>query len=204
MMLLRTVVVRAVGGGHVHAVGMVIGAHDEVRARLARRVRAVRRVGRGFGEIAGFPQRAVDLVRGNVVESGRLIARLHLAGSVHPVTACRFNEREGAHVVRFHEGAGALDGVVHMAFRGKVHDAPDVVFREQALHQFLVADVALHEGVVGHPLAFLQIVEIARVGELVEIDDAVVRILCAEVRNEIGTDEAGAAGNQYGCHIALS
>ena len=199
-MLFGAVVVGAVGRGHVHAVGVVIGAHDEIRTRLARGIGGVGRIGRGFGKESGFTQGAVHLIRGNVVEACVLIARLHLARGLHPVAARGFNKGEGAHKVGFHEGAGALDGVVHMAFRRKMNNAPDVVFGEQLLNKRLVADIPLHKGIVGQALAFLQVVGIARIGELVEIDDVIIRVLFAEVRYKVGSDESGSAGDENGGH----
>lgn len=87
-----------------------------------------------------------------------------------------------------------------MAFRRKVNNAPDVVLSEQLLNKRLVADIPLHKGIVGQALAFLQVVEIARVGELVEIDDMIIRVLPAEVRYKVGSDEAGSAGDENGGH----
>ena len=152
--LLGAVVVGAVGGGHVHAVGVVIGANDEVRTGLAGGVGAVGSVGRGFREEAFVAQRTVHFVGGDVVEAAVFVAGLELAGAFHPVAAGRLNEDERSHVVGLHEGAGALDGVVHMAFGGKVDDAAHVVLAEQALDELFVADIALHKGVVGHTFAF--------------------------------------------------
>ena len=119
------------------------------------------------------------------------------------MTARRLDERERAHVVGLHEGAGPLDGVVHVALRRKMNHAPDVVFRKQPLHECFVADVSLHEDVIGHAFAFLQIVKIARVGELVEIDDTILRVFRAKIRHEVGADEPGAAGDEYGFHCVV-
>ena len=198
--LFGAVVVRAVGGGHVHAVGVVVGAHDEIRTGLAGRIRGVGRVGRGFGKEAGLAQRAVHLVGGNMVEAAVFIAGLELARAFHPVAARRFDERERAHVVGLHKGAGALDGVVHMALGREVDDSADVVLGEKALDKLLIADIALHEGVVGHAFALSHVGKVARIGKLIEVDDMIFRILLAEVRNEIRSDEPGPASNEYGFH----
>ena len=200
-MLLRAIVVGAVRGGHVHAVGMVIGTHDEVRTGLAGRVGAVGSVGRGFGKEAGLAQRAVHFVGGDMVEAAVFIAGLELARAVHPVAARRFDKRERTHVVGLHEGAGALDGVVHMALGREVDDAADVVLGEQALDELLVADIALHEGVVGHTFTLGYVGKVAGVGELIEVDDMIFRILFAEVRNKVRAYESGTAGNEYGFHM---
>jgi len=119
------------------------------------------------------------------------------------VAARRFDKRERAHVVGLHEGAGALDGVVHMALGREVDDATDVVLSEQALDELLVADIALHEGVVGHTFTLSYVGEVAGVGELIEVDDMIFRILFAEVRNKVRAYESGTAGNEYGFHVFL-
>ena len=199
-MLFGPVVVGAVGSRHVHAVGVVVGTHDEIRPGLACRIGRIGSIGRGFCKISVLTQGAVHFVGGNMVETSPFIACLHLARSLHPVAARRFNEREGSHEVGFHKGARALDGVVHMTFRRKMDDAPDIVLGKQLFDERFVANVALHEGVIGHGLTFLQIVEIACVGELVEIDYMVIRVLLAEVRHEIRADESGAASDEDGGH----
>ena len=65
--LVGPVVVRAAGDAHRQAVGAVVGAGEQVRRRLGRRVRRVRlqRVGLGPGAVR---DRAVDLVGGDVHE----------------------------------------------------------------------------------------------------------------------------------------
>jgi len=70
-----------------------------------------------------------------------------------------------------------------------------LVLGQQAVEQRAVADVALDEDVARIVLERGQGLEIAGVGELVEVDDRFVA-LGDPVEDEIGADEAGAAGNQ--------
>jgi hypothetical protein len=79
--VVRAVVVRAVGGQHRQTIGVVVGAHQMVARRLARRVGAVRLVAMGFAERRFLPgQRAIDFVGRDVqkrkpclASSGRLL-----------------------------------------------------------------------------------------------------------------------------------
>ena len=86
--VVRTVVVGAVGRGDVEPVGVVIGAHQVIRRRLARRIRRIRRVRRGFAEtgIVG-PERAVHLVGRHVMKAMRLASRPCAARPCAPPSA---------------------------------------------------------------------------------------------------------------------
>ena len=82
-----------------------------------------------------------------------------------------------------------------MAFGGEMHDRPDRILAEQRGDSIAVADVATHEDVAAVARDRLQIVEVARVGEHVEVDDRFVAG-GEPVKDEIAADEAGAAGNE--------
>ncbi len=74
--LVRAIVVRAVGQGRGDPVRADPGAHQHVRACLARRIRARRIVGRLLGELIDRIEREIseDLVRGDVVETALMLA----------------------------------------------------------------------------------------------------------------------------------
>jgi hypothetical protein len=82
-----------------------------------------------------------------------------------------------------------------MALGREVHHRPRAVFRQQAVDQRAVPDVALHEGVPGVALQGGQVLEVARVGQGVEVDDGLIG-LAQPVQHEVAADEAGAAGDQ--------
>lgn len=189
----RAVVVRAVGGDHRQAVGVVPGAHEVVAGGLAGRVRAVGLVLVLFGEgRVGLGERAVDLVGRHMQEAeGRLL----VGRQGVPVTAHRFEQAEGAEHVGLHKVFRAVDRAIHMRFRGKVHNGTGFVLGQQAIEQRAVADVALHEDVVRVALERREGLEVARIGQLVEVHDGLVA-LRDPVEHEIGANEACAAGNQ--------
>ena len=172
---------------------MVITPHEVVSRRLARRIGAVGLVliGLGEGRIA-WRQRAVDLVGGDVQKAE---GRLGVGRQRRPVAAGGLQEPERADDVGLNEVFRAVDGAVDMAFCGEMHDRPDRMLAEQRGDQIAVADVATHEDLAAVARDRLQILEVARVGEHVEIDDRLVAG-GEPVEDEITADKAGAARNE--------
>ena len=215
--LVRTVVVGAVRHYRGHTVGVVERTHEMV-ARclgggigtvgtvlrvLVEEVPAVGQVmlrGRG-GCRVGWPdalgvgqfQGSVHLVGGDVVETLPLVfLRKRL-----PVQLRRLKERERAHDVGPGKGERVLDGAVHMALGGQMDDSVYAVFPEDAADRLEVADVGTHELVVRGLLDVLEVRQVARVGQLVQVHYAVLRVLVHEEAHHMAPDEASAAGYQY-------
>jgi hypothetical protein len=67
--------------------------------------------------------------------------------------------------------------------------------------QFPVADVAAHEDVPRIALQRREVLQIAGVGQLVEVDDTFIMLL-EPVEHEVCADEAGTSGNKD--HIVRS
>ncbi len=80
----------------------------------------------------------------------------------------------------------------------KLTTASDRVLGEQPGAQRAVADVALHEDVVRMAAHRSEGIEIAGVGQLVEIDHALAA--SDGLEHEVAADEAGAAGDEQGSH----
>ena len=117
-----------------------------------------------------------------------------------PVGAGGFEEVEGADDVRLDELGGAVDGPVDMGLGGEVHDGAGLMLGEQARNQFGIPDIAADKGVAWISLEGGKVLEIAGVGELVEIDDGVL-LQGDPVEDEVGTDEAGSAGDEDCLHM---
>src|SRR5690606_25169563 len=139
--------------------------------------------------------RAVDLVRGDVQEAEVLARRaLHAA----PVAERRLEQGKGAVDVGPDELPRTADRAVDVAFGREVQDRARPVLGQQGGHALLVADVGLHEH-MGRLLADRrEVLEIAGVGELVDIDHR-AEAGAKPVENEIGSDEAGAASDEDHC-----
>ena len=88
-----------------------------------------------------------------------------------------------------------------MAFRGEVDDVGHTPHRGADL--LAVRDVAFDEGIAWVRGDIREVREVPRVGEAVEVDDADVRIGREQVPNEVRTNKARTAGNEYGRHETL-
>ena len=85
-----------------------------------------------------------------------------------------------------------------MRFGGKVYDGVDLMPGEQFLDETGIADVAVDKNVAGVAGEICQIGRIARVGELVKIDELRrERVVVSEaLTDEIGADKAATAGDE--------
>ena len=179
--LVGAVVVGAVGDGGLEAEGAGPGADQQVGGRLGGAVRGARAVGRLLGEAGRVVQRqvAVDLVGGDVVVA-------------HAVPAAGLDEGVGALDVGAQERARVGDGVVVVGLGGVVDHG--VGPGHEAVDERGVADVAHDEldAVRGQPR---DVVGVAGVGQLVEHGDVDARVLAHDVVDEVGADEAAAAGD---------
>src|SRR5690348_864398 len=92
-----------------------------------------------------------------------------------------------------YEVSGVLDTQVDMTFGGHVHDRVNAADR---VHNCRVADVLANEVEPGIVERALEISEIAGVGELVQDDKFVIRVLAQDVMREIGADKPRATGEE--------
>ena len=116
-----------------------------------------------------------------------------------PVSARSFQEGEGPNDVGLDELGGSMDGAIHMGLSGKVHNGAGTVLSEELGNKFRISDIASNEDMAGIPLDGGKVLEIARVGELVEVDDGVF-LEGNPVEDKVGTDEAGTACYEDGRH----
>ena len=112
-----------------------------------------------------------------------------------PVGPGRLQEPERAHDVRIDEVAGAVDRAVHVALGGEVDDRPNLVLGQEPFDEAAVGDVAADEDVPRVVGQAVEIADVARVGELVEVHDPLTGG-GEPVDHEVGADEAGAAGDE--------
>jgi len=213
--LVRTVVVAAVCHNGRHAVGVVERANEVVGTCLTSGIRRVRSVLRRFVEeivavgqvmLAGACRRgergrnafwvvhlesAVNFVGRNVVEALAFV----LFREAFPIEFRCLEQAKRAHHVRLRKGERVLDGAVHVAFCRQVDDTVDMFVMHELVEGVEVADVHLYELVVRLALDVLEVREVARIGQLVEVDNLVFRVLVHEQANHVATNEACAAGN---------
>ena len=138
--MVGAVVIGAVGGEHRQPVGVVVGAHQMVAGRFARRIRAVGFVAVGLGEggLVLF-QRAVDFVGGDVEKTEVVLG---FAGEAAPVgTDGSSRPNVPTTLVRMKSSGPSMERST-CALGGKVDDGAELVFGEQSGNQAEVADIA--------------------------------------------------------------
>src|SRR5712672_3388240 len=140
------------------------------------------------------PERAEYLVGRDLQKSEILALRRPLLFQPDP----RFLEQgEGAEDIGLNELGGPVNGTIDVALSGEVNDGARRVSFEEAPDQLPVADIPVDEHVRRIVLERQEICRVARVGELVHVDDR-VRTLREPVQDEIRAYEAGTACHQDG------
>lgn len=79
-----------------------------------------------------------------------------------------------------------------MAFGGKVQHGTGAVLGQQGIHHHAVAQVALHEHMARIALQASEVLDVASVGELVEVEDRLIR-LGKPVEHKVTAYEASTA-----------
>ena len=204
--LIGAIVVGAAGDVHRHAERLVIGPDDHVRGGLGSGVGAVGGQGRRLGEHARGAQRAVHLIGGYLQELDALpvVAAVLVIRCRRPAAPRRVQQRLGAQHIGGQEQLRLGDAAVNVTLRREIHHGVEVVLPEQIAHQRTVADVAAHEDVARLVLQIRQILQIARIGQGIQIHDTQLGVLVQHVVDKIGADEAGAAGHKDGFHLISS
>jgi len=135
-------------------------------------------------------QVAVHLVGREVVEAERFATfdRQRL-----PVGTGRFEQLIGADDVGLDKFCRAVDRAVDMGFGGQVHDGIRLEFQQRFTDTFAIGDIGLKELIAVAAVDFGQRLEIAGVGQLVQIEDAVPGVL-DQMADQSRADESGSAG----------
>ena len=183
--LIRPVVIRAARDRDRQTVGASVRAHEQVGRRLGAAVGRARAQRRLLGKQQLRPverQVAVDLIGRDLMEADVSV----FAAGVH--------EHGRADDVRLQKQRRVGDRAIHMALGREVDDHVGALLGKEGIDRLTVADV--HPGKAEIRLAEQRRErgEIAGIGELVDAHEPVVRIVRAQVKQEIRADEAGAAG----------
>lgn len=180
-MLVRTVIVAAVGNRGPQAVRASPRAHQHVGRGLRTRVWAGRMVRGGLREPGRIIQSevAIHLVRAHVVVADA-------------VPAHGLEQTERALHVRLQERFRVRDRIVVMGLGRVVHDR--VVARHDPVEQLGVADVAMHELDTVLRQA-RDVLDVARISQSVQHGHVHVRVMVDHVMHEIRPDETTATGH---------
>ena len=184
--VVRAVVVRAARDRRRDLVGAMVGHDEQVSTGLRSRIRARRLEVRLFREEeirAVERQVAIDLVRRDLMVA------------VDAVLAAGVEQHARADDVRLQEDLRILNGAVDMRLRREVDDDVRLLLLEDAVDRPTVCDVRADELEVLLLHRALERLEVARIRQLVDADDAVTRMLLEHVVDEVRTNEAGTAGH---------
>lgn len=180
-MLVRTVVVRAVGNRGPQAVRAGPRAHQHVGRGFRARVRAGRMVRGGLRELGRIVQRevAIHFVRAHVM----------VADAVLPDG---LEQAERAFHVRPQERFRIRDRIVVVGLGRVMHDR--VVARHDPVEQLCVTNVAMHEldTVLGKAR---DVLDVARISQSVQHGHVHIRMVVDHVMHEIRPDETTATGH---------
>ena len=119
----------------------------------------------------------------------------YLVEAPHTVFTATFHQHLRAHHIGAHKDAGVGDGAVHVAFSGKVDHDVRLFLLKEAVDRLRIGDIRaneakariVHDGSKGF--------QIAGIGQLVQTDDTVLRVMSEQVKNKVGADKACSAGN---------
>jgi hypothetical protein len=145
--------------------------------------------------VTGRAERAKDLVGRDVEEPERVAA---LAAERLPVSERFAEQRVGPDDVRLDERSRRVDGPIDVRLGREMQHRARLVFVEESSHCVVIADIDPLEDVGRGARHWLERVEVAGVGQLVDVDHT--RVAAPdEHANHGGTDETGAAGDEE-CH----
>src|SRR6187402_503677 len=143
-------------------------------------------------------KRAIDLVRGDVKKT-KLVFLCPLQRVV--VRSGRGEHNEGAVDIGLQKGFRAKDRTVYMALRSEMNDGAWLVLVQKLLNQGQVADISVYKDMPRIVRHGSEIPQVARVSQLVEINDATVS-LREPMENIVRSDESGTAGDEDGIRHA--
>ena len=184
--VVRAVVVRAARDRRRDLVGAMVSHDKQVRTGLRSRIRARRlevRLLREEQVRAVERQVAVDLVRRDLMVA------------VDAVLAAGVKQHARADDIRLQEDLRILDGAVDMRLRREVDDDIRLLLLEDAVDRTAVCDVRADKFEVLLLHRRLERLEVARIRQLVDADDAITRMLLEHVVDEVRTNEAGIASH---------
>ena len=88
-----------------------------------------------------------------------------------------------------------------MALCREMHYPVDIVLLENLRNGILIANIRLHKGIILSVLVIFQILQVARIGQLVHVDNTDLVVIFAEhIMDIIAPDKSRAASYQISSH----
>ena len=174
--MIRAVVIRAARDCRRDLVGAVIRHDQEVRTGFRSRIRA-RRL-----EVRLLREEQIRVVERQIAVD---FIRRDLMVAVDAVLAAGVEQHARADDIRLQEDLRILDGAVDMRLCREVDDDVRLPLLEYAVDGLAVRDVRADELEVLLPHRRLERLEVARIRQFVDADDAVARMLLEHVVDEV-------------------
>ena len=119
-----------------------------------------------------------------------------MRGGQRPIRATRFEKIKCADNVSRDEISGTANGSIDMGFRCQVHHMCDAMAPNDIGHGGRVPKINRFKDVFGMERDSLQVLEVPRVGESVEVHEQFNLGSIDDVTNDVRSDEAAAACNE--------
>ena len=100
-----------------------------------------------------------------------------------------------------HKDLRSGNGAVNMGFGGKMDDRIDCPFLQDGRHQRGIADVTLDKAVVGIVFDRGQVLQVAGIGQAIQVGHVAAGIGGNKGMDKIGADETSASGHENGCRF---
>lgn len=114
-----------------------------------------------------------------------------------PCSERRVEQPDSSDYVRDSELGGIVEGPVDVRFGGEVYYTVDLIALKYLREELHIEDIAFFKMVIGMLLQVAQVLEIAGVRKLVEIDDSIRWVTSDKPSDDVRSDESGSAGDQY-------
>ena len=191
--LVGAVVIGAAADRRRQAVGSVIRVYQQIRGCLRAAV--------GAGGMKRRILRKEEIRPVNWQISVHLV-RAYLVIPLNAIFPAGVHQNRCSDNVGLQENFRILNRAVHVGFRREVHHDIRMLLLKQAVYRGSVADIHFYETEIRAVHHRLQCREISGIGQLVQTDNPVIRMLFHHVKDKIGTDKPGSAGH-YDIHIIL-
>ena len=119
----------------------------------------------------------------------------YLMIALNPVFAASVHQHAGSQNIGLQKDPRIHHRAVHMAFRRKVDHHIRVFFLKQRVNRATIGDIPFYKGETGIFHHRFQGFQIARIGQLVQTDDLILRVLIQHIKNKVTANKAGTAGD---------
>ena len=182
--MIRSIVVGAPTDGHRKSVGSIVRLNQQICRCFGAGIRRTGMDRRFFGEEEIRP------VQGQVAIH---LVRRHLMIPCNAILPAGIHQHSCAQNVGTQKDFRILNGAIHMALCRKIHNNARFLLFKECVYRITVADIRLYKAKVRLIHQRLQRRKIARIGQLVQTNQPVIRVLLCHMEQKVGANKAGTA-----------